>query len=89
MKKILLAAIIMSVGAFAADGTVSSVMLKSNGVVKMTLKRTSDSEMLERVINGTAEANKAMLATILTAKSTGATLDAYSDGITWTKIYLK
>ncbi len=92
MKKMILATLatgIMSVGVFAADGTVNTVVIKVDGVVKMELKKAIDDSLMLRTIDGTVEANKAMLATVLTAKSSGATIDAYSDGTKWTKIILK
>ena len=92
MKKILLPIItvgLMTVSAMGADGTVENIMIKNDGTIKMVLKKSIDSSLMERTIAGTPEANNAMLATLLTAKTTNAIVDAYSDGTNWTKIYYK
>ena len=92
MKKILLPIItvgLMTVSAMGADGTVENIMIKNDGTIKMVLKKSIDSSLMERTIAGTPEANSAMLATLLTAKTTNAIVDAYSDGTNWTKIYYK
>ena len=92
MKKVLVAAIaasLMSVTAMATEGTISAVIVKSDGSVKVTLAKAAGGSTTKAVNGATADANKAMLATALTAKSSGATVDAFNDGTIWTNITLK
>ncbi len=91
MKKLLLAVAVaglVSVSAMATEGTISRVIVSSNGEVKVVLEKT-DGGSITKLIGGTVDAEKAMLALALTAKSTGDTVDGYNDGTTWTKIIIK
>lgn len=91
MKKLLLAvavASLMSVSAMATEGTIGNVIVRSDGVVKVVLAKTTGGGTT-RLIGGEVDAQKAMLALVLTAKSTGATVDAYNDGTYWTNITMK
>ena len=91
MKKILIAVVaagLMVTGAMAVEGTITKIETKSDGSVKVILEKTAGGNT-GKVLDGTPEANKAMLAVALTAKSTGATVDAYNDGTKWTNITIK
>ncbi len=92
MKKILLSVIavgLMSVSAMAHEGTISKITVKSDGTASMILLRTDTVLVNKRIDGSTPDANKAMIAVILTAKSQGATVDANTNGAIWTGITLK
>ncbi len=87
MKRLLLAVVVvglMSTGAMALDGTISKVIVKSDGVVKVVLEKTSGGPFARTIACDTMDADKAMLAVALTAQSTGATIEAYADSTRWT-----
>ena len=91
MKKILLAAIavgMMSTSAMALVGTVEKIQIKSDGEVTIVLKKLDGTGNARHILAGTADANKAMLAAALTAKSTSATVEMYNDATSWTNITL-
>ena len=88
MNKMLLATLVaglMSVSAMAVEGTIGKVTVKSDGTIKIVLAKTAGGN-IAKVLGGTADSDKAMLAVALTAKSSGATVDAYNDGTIWTNI---
>ncbi len=83
MKKLLFAAVavgMMSTSAMALEGSVNKIITKSDGTIKIVIETTG------RILDGTAEANKAMLAVALTARSATYTVEAFSDGTKWTNI---
>ena len=59
---------VMTVSAFGLDGTVTDVTIKSDGTMLLKVGTT------QKTIVGTPEAQKAMFATALTAKTSGATV---------------
>ena len=88
MKKVLMAVLaagLMVTSASALEGKITKVITKSTGEVKVVLAITGGG-VSAKVLNGTADANKAMLAVALTANSTDKTVEMYDDGVKWTYI---
>ena len=92
MKKILLAAVLaglMSTSVMALEGTVSKVMMLSDGTATISILQL-DGITRTKAVAGTAAANSAMIAIALTAKSAGtSTVEAYHDGTIWTTLIIK
>ena len=95
MKKLLIALAIcfISTNVMALEGTIDSMLSNNTGVTKVRLANTAGGLTGTIPIIGTAEAQKAMIALALTAKSTGATVDLWYgtvDGSTgWYSVTIK
>lgn len=73
MKKLIMSLVAMgamAVSAFGINGTITDVTVKADGTLLVKVGTS------QKVLTGTAEAKKAMYATALTAKTTGATVTA-------------
>lgn len=97
MKKMLatvIAVLVMSINAYAIDGTIDQVRISGADNGALVYVRLADGvTVYAKWLAGTAEAKKSMLATILTAKSSGADVTLYIgtvDGVTgWNTVILK
>lgn len=95
MKKSLLVGIVaglMSTSAFAFDGTIGAINFAANG--NITVPIVGDTETKTYLLVGTGDVRKAMIAALLTAKSTGGQVSAYpgpdENGVYgWNKLILK
>lgn len=92
MKKILaatMATVIMSVSAFGAVGTITKIRYKAGESAAVTLTAADGTVSVQRLV-GTAEDQKAMLAVLLTAKTSNATITLSAgtiDGLSgWTAV---
>lgn len=78
MKKLLLITILtglISTSAMAAVlGTVTGITIFGNDVVKVRVLPNAGGDSINRPLHGTTDSIKAMLATALTAKTTGSTV---------------
>ena len=87
MKKILISVIavsLMAVSAFAAEGTISTVRIMEDGTILVKV-----GTVFKQLAGSTADANKAMYAAVLTAKSTGATVTAFQNDTGWKLIEIQ
>ena len=98
MKKILLSAVamaVMSVSAFADTGTIGKLNFAANGAVWIDLQINGDANVVvsKQLAAATDDTKKALIAAILTAKSTGATVTMWAGtvhGVTgWKNVILK
>ncbi len=86
---------LMAVSAFGLDGTIAKLKFDGQAdAIKFTLKKTDGSETgFFPIVATTAETQKALVASVLTAKSTNASVDAYIRDINgvqgWAIIILK
>lgn len=84
------AAGLMVTSAFAIEGTVTGVIVKPDGTVKIAITSTDGSKLLSKTLGtATADGKKAMLAAAMTAKAAGDTVEAYDDGTNWTYLKIK
>ncbi len=91
MKKMLLAifaAGLMSSSLIAAVGTVDLVQVLSDGTVKIRILKEDSTLTAITPCVGTVEANKAMLAIALTAKTSGSTVKTIYGNSGWESIML-
>jgi len=96
MKKLLAAVVamgVMSVSAFALDGKIGEVNFATNGKIWVQVVPTQGASVTKVLISLTADMKKAMIAAVLTAKSTDATVTVWPgtiNGVTgWKNIILK
>lgn len=98
MKKIITAVAViglMTVSAFGLEGTIAKLKFDGQAdAIKFTVKKLDGSETgFFPIVATTAETQKALVASVLTAKSTGASIDAYIRNINgvhgWAIIILK
>ncbi len=99
MKKIITAVAVMglmTVSAFGLEGTIAKLKFDGQAdTIKFTLKKAADGAETGffPIVATTAETQKALVASVLTAKSTGASIDAYIRNINgvqgWAIIILK
>ncbi len=93
MKKLLLAVVsagLMVSSALAFDGTVTAVIVKPDGSVKIGITSADGQTYLSKGLGtATADGKKAMLAAAMTAKASGSTVEAYDNGTDWTFFKIK
>ncbi len=98
MKKVLMSVVamgVMAVSAFGLEGKIGTVNFAANGKVWVTLVPADSTitPLTKPIAAGTDDIKKAMIAAVLTAKSTNADVIVYNgtvDGVTgWKSIQLK
>jgi len=90
---LVLASLLVPITSSALEGTVSTVHIQDNGDARVRLAKTAGGETGNILLVGSADAKKAMLATVLSAKATGDTIDLWygqSGGVYgWTNVIVK
>ena len=97
MKRLLMSAVLstalFTTGAMALDGTVAKIRVNQYNTVKVSFNIDGGTESVEKPLGGDVEARKAMLAVVLTAKSTNAPVTALGESVNgvdiWKLIVLK